>query len=159
MADTLIRAATHADIATILAFIRELAEYERAPQEVIATDGMLQDALFGPRPACEAIIGEIDSTPRGFALYFHNFSTWKGRAGLYLEDLYVQPQARGCGLGKALFQHVASIALARGCPRLEWAVLDWNTPAIDFYTRLGASPMSEWTTYRLTGPALAAATR
>ncbi|MCE7973758.1 MAG: GNAT family N-acetyltransferase [Leptolyngbya sp. PLA1] len=157
MATITVRPATPRDIDSILGFIRELAEYERAPQEVVATPESLREHLFGPRPACEAIIGEVDGIPRGFALYFHNFSTWKGRPGLYLEDLYVQPACRGAGLGKALFRRVAAVAAERGCPRMEWAVLDWNTPAIDFYRALGAVAMDEWTVYRLTGDALARA--
>jgi len=153
------RPATPADIPLILALIRELADYERAPQEVIATEHLLQHALFSERPSCEAIIGEVDGSPQGFALFFHNFSTWKGRQGLYLEDLFVRPSARGKGLGKALFAHVARVAVERGCPRMEWAVLDWNTPAIDFYTSMGAVAMDEWTTYRLKDDALRRAAR
>lgn len=157
MASITLRPAAPRDIGTILGFIRELAEYERAPQEVVATPESLHEHLFGHTPACEAIIGEIDGEPRGFALYFHNFSTWKGKPGLYLEDLYVQPACRGAGLGKALFRRVARVASERGCPRLEWAVLDWNTPAIDFYRSMGAAAMDDWTVYRLTGDALARA--
>lgn len=148
------RSATPADVPLILALIRELAEYERAPQEAVATEPLLRDALFSPRPGCEALIGEVDAIPQGFALFFHNFSTWKGKRGLYLEDLFVRPSARGVGLGKALFAHVARIAVERGCPRMEWAVLDWNTPAIDFYRSMGAVAMDEWTTYRLKDEAL-----
>jgi GNAT superfamily N-acetyltransferase len=157
MACITLRPATPRDVTIILGFIRELAEYERAPREVVATPESLHEHLFGPRPACEAIIGEIDGVPRGFAIYFHNFSTWKGRPGLYLEDLYVQPTCRGAGLGKALFRRVALIAVERGCPRLEWAVLDWNTSAIEFYRSMGALALDEWTVYRLAGEALSRA--
>ncbi len=134
--------------------IRELAEYEREPQSAEATVPMITEALFGAKPACEALMGEVDGGVQGFALFFHNFSTWKGRRGVYLEDLYVRPAARGAGLGKALFGAVAKIAVQRGCPRMEWSVLDWNTPAIEFYKRMGAVAMSEWTVHRLTGDAL-----
>lgn len=147
-----IRPAQPADVSTILGFVRELAEYEREPDAVLATEQMIHDSLFstaGGRAACEAVIGEIDSIPRGFALYFMNYSTWLGRWGLYLEDLYVQPASRGYGLGKALLVQLARAAKERGCGRMEWAVLDWNTPAIEFYQSIGAKPMSEWTTYRL----------
>jgi GNAT superfamily N-acetyltransferase len=155
------RPAAPADIPLILALIRELADYERAPEQAVATDELLHRHLFGDGlgrgPTAECLIGELDGRPEGFALFFHNFSTWLGKPGLYLEDLFVRPAARGRGLGKALFQRVAAIALERGCPRLEWSVLDWNTPAIGFYTSMGARPMDEWTVYRLTGPALAQA--
>jgi GNAT superfamily N-acetyltransferase len=157
MATISVRPATPADVHAVLGFIRELAAYERAPEQAVATAPLLHEALFGPRPACEALMGEVGGTPRGFALFFHNFSTWTGRQGLYLEDLYVLPEFRGLGLGLALFARVAAIAVERGCPRFEWAVLDWNTPAIDFYRRLGAVPMNEWTVYRLRGEALQAA--
>lgn len=150
-----VRPAKPADVPLIVSLIRELAEYERAPQEAQATESLIHDALFGPRPGCEALIGEADGKPQGFALYFHNFSTWKGRRGLYLEDLFVRPAARGIGLGALLLRKVAAIAVERGCPRMEWAVLDWNTPAIEFYRRLGAVPLDEWTIYRLSGEALA----
>ena len=149
-----IRAATPGDVATILRFIKELAEYEREPQEAIATPELMHEALFSAKPACEAFIGEIGGTAEGFALFFHNFSTWKGRRGVYLEDLYVTPAARGRGLGKALLAAVAKVAVDRGCPRLEWNVLDWNEPALQFYRSLGAQAMSEWTIHRLTGEAL-----
>jgi GNAT superfamily N-acetyltransferase len=149
-----VRAAVPADVPIILRFIRELAEYERAPQEAVARPQLLHDALFSARPACEAFMGELDGTPEGFALFFHNFSTWKGKRGLYLEDLYITPAARGKGLGKALFVAVAKVAVERGCPRLEWNVLDWNEPALQFYRSLGAEPLSEWTIHRLSGDAL-----
>lgn len=150
-----IRAARPADVPTILRFIWELAEYERAREEAIATPELLNEALFSERPACEAFIGEFAGRAEGFALFFHNFSTWKGKRGVYLEDLYVTPAARGKGLGKALLAAVAKVAVERGCPRLEWNVLDWNEPALQFYRSLGAEPMSEWTIHRVTGEALA----
>lgn len=156
-----LRPATPADISLILQLIRELAEYERAPQDAIATNELIHESLFGKGvgnnsrgPSAECVIGEIDGVPQGFALFFHNYSTWKGRCGMYLEDLFVRPAARDKGLGKALLVHLAKIAVSRGCARFEWAVLDWNTPAIDFYKSLGAEPMSEWTIYRVTGDAL-----
>ena len=149
-----IRPAIPADIPEILAFIRELAEYEREPASAIATDDDLLRDGFGPTPRFHCLIAESDSLPVGFALYFYNYSTWRGHAGIYLEDLFVRPAFRGKGFGKALFSAVAAIAVAEGCPRFEWAVLDWNTPAIDFYRSLGAIPLSEWTTMRLSGDAL-----
>jgi GNAT superfamily N-acetyltransferase len=150
-----IRPATPADIPQILAFIRELADYEREPASAIATpEDLLRDGFTDPlRFHC--LIAEWQNQPAGFALYFHNYSTWRGHAGLYLEDLFVRPAYRKKGIGKALLSAVAAIAVAEGCPRLEWAVLDWNTLAIDFYHSLGALPMSEWTTMRVSGPALA----
>ncbi|CAG0951416.1 diamine N-acetyltransferase [Phycisphaerales bacterium] len=149
-----IRAARPADVPFIVALIRELAEYERAPQEAKATDAMIHDALFGPHPACEALIGEVDGKAEGLALFFHNFSTWTGRRGLYLEDLFVRPSARGKGLGEMLLRKVARIAVERGCPRVEWTVIDWNAPAINFYGKLGAVPLDQWTVHRLSGEAL-----
>ena len=162
-----IRPAVPSDIPEILAFIRELAEYEREPASAIATPADLLRDGFGPTPRFHCLIAEVSSTvnlqpvtdnfvPAGFALYFYNYSTWRGHAGIYLEDLFVRPPFRGKGIGKALFAAVAAIAVEEGCPRLEWAVLDWNTPAIDFYNSLGAAPLSEWTTMRLSGPPLAA---
>lgn len=151
----MIRDATPADVPVILRFVRELAEYEREPDAVVATEAMLADALFGPAPAAEALIAEQAGGPVGFALYFHNFSTWTGRRGLYLEDLYVTPSARGTGVGKALLARCAARALERGCARFEWAVLDWNAPAIAFYDSVGAESMDEWTVRRLSGDALA----
>lgn len=163
-----IRPATPADVPLIRSFIRELAEYERAPEQAIATEELLRLHLFGERcgasaacegprrgPTAECLIGEIDGVPQGFALFFTNFSTWLGRPGLYLEDLFVRPPARRHGLGRAMLARLASEAVARGCGRLEWAVLDWNEPAISFYRALGAEPMSEWTVFRLSGAALA----
>ena len=149
-----IRAATPADVPVILRFIRDLAAFEREPDAVSATVPMLTEALFGDRPAAEAVIAEVDGAPAGFALFFHNFSTWIGRRGLYLEDLYVTPAARGRGVGRALLAHLAGVALDRGCARFEWSVLDWNAPAIALYRAIGAEPMDGWTTQRLTGDAL-----
>jgi GNAT superfamily N-acetyltransferase len=155
-----VRPATLADVPAILGFIKELAEYERAPNDVVATEADLARDLFGERPCCEAIMGLVRETPdgpdvcRGFALFFHNYSTWRGHKGLYLEDLYVQPEFRGVGLGRALFARVAEIAVERNCPRLEWNVLDWNEPALKFYRALGAEAMNEWTIHRLSGDAL-----
>lgn len=149
-----IRAAAAADVATILRFVRELAAFEREPDAVLATEPMLAAALFGASPAAEAVIAAIDGEPVGFALFFHNFSTWTGRRGLYLEDLYVTPEARGQGVGRALLTHLAGIAVTRGCGRFEWAVLDWNEAAIGFYRALGATGMDEWTVQRVSGDAL-----
>lgn len=155
---TSIRPADPGDIPLIAALIRELAEYERAPDQAVATEGMLRQHLFGNGlgrgPTAECVIGEVDGRAEGFALYFHNFSTWLGRPGLYLEDLFVRPSARSRGLGKALLTHLARIAVERGCGRMEWSVLDWNTPAIEFYRAQGAQAMDEWTTFRLSGTAL-----
>ena len=168
MPDLQIRPATPADIPEILAFIRELAVYEREPASAIAAHADLLRDGFGPTPRFHCLIAELSSTnnqqpatnnlptPAGFALYFHNYSTWRGNAGIFLEDLFVRPAFRGRGIGKALIAAVAAIAVAEGCSRFEWAVLDWNTPAIDFYNSLGAIPLSEWTTMRLTGDPLAA---
>lgn len=149
-----IRFATATDVPVILRLVRELAEYERALDKVVATEALLHDALFGATPAAEALIADQDGAAVGLALFFHNFSTWTGWRGIYLEDLYVTPGARGQGIGKGLLTRLAAIAVERGCTRFEWAVLNWNTPAIDFYRSLGAEPMTEWTTNRLTGDAL-----
>lgn len=161
-----LREATPADVPLIGAFIRELAEYERAPHLAQATDAQLHCALFGePRrddPAsgiAECLIGEIDGVAQGLALYFHHFSTWTGRAGLYLEDLFVRPPARGKGLGAALFNALARIAVDRGCARMEWSVIDWNEPAIGFYKSKGAIAQDQWTIWRLSGEALSAVAR
>lgn len=149
-----IRPANPGDVSLILRLVRELAEFEREPDAVKATEPMLEAALFGERPTAEAVIAEIDGAAMGFALFFQNFSTWTGLPGIYLEDLYVTPDARGAGVGTALLRHLAGIALDRGCGRFEWAVLDWNTPAVDFYRAMGAVAMDEWTVQRVTGDAL-----
>ena len=149
-----IRRAAAADVAVVLAFIRELAVYEHLEHEVVATEADVHAALFGPRPYAEVALACLDGEPVGFALYFHNFSTFVGKPGIYLEDLFVRPEARGCGAGKRLLAYLAHTALERGCARLDWAVLDWNAPSIAFYRSLGAVAQSEWTTYRLAGPAL-----
>jgi GNAT superfamily N-acetyltransferase len=146
-----IRVATAADAATILSLIRELAEYERAPDELVATEDRLRNVLFGPHPAAEVLLGEENGRAVCFALFFHNFSTWLGQRGLYLEDLFVRPEARGKGYGRALLVRLAQIAQERDCGRMEWAVLDWNEPAIKFYRKLGARPNDEWTIFRLAG--------
>ncbi len=151
-----IRQAIEADLPTIYRFICELAEYEKLRHEVRADIETLTLHLFGPAPKAEVLIGEVDGMPFGFALFFHNFSTFEGRPGIYLEDLYVEPSARGSGLGKAMLARLAAIAVERRCARLEWSVLDWNAPAIAFYASLGAKPMDEWTVNRVDGPALAA---
>ena len=149
-----IRAASPADVPVILRFVRELAAYEREPDAVEATEATLGEALFGEAPAAEAAIAEADGEAVGFAVFFHNFSTWTARRTLYLEDLYVSPEARGSGAGTALLAHLAGLALDRGCARFEWSVLDWNEPAIAFYRKLGAVAMDEWTVQRMSGEAL-----
>jgi GNAT superfamily N-acetyltransferase len=138
----------------IASLIRELAEYEKLSHEVRFEEAVLGEQLFGPRPYAEVLIAELDGAPQGFALFFHNFSTFEGRPGIYLEDLFVRPAARGYGLGKALMAAVAKLAVERGCARFEWWVLDWNAPSIAFYEKLGAKPMDEWTVMRLEGEAL-----
>jgi GNAT superfamily N-acetyltransferase len=150
-----IRAATVADVPAILELIRALATYERAPNEVTATEQGLTEVLFGQKPAAEVLLAFENETAVGFAVFFHNFSTWLGRPGLYLEDLFVGPEHRGKGYGRALLIHLAKIARERGCGRMEWAVLDWNEPAIEFYRKLGAKPMDEWTVFRLTRDGIA----
>jgi GNAT superfamily N-acetyltransferase len=145
-----IRPARVEDAPVILQLIRDLATYERAPAEVTATEEQLVDVLFGERPAAEVLLAFEGTWPVGFAVFFHNFSTWLGRPGLYLEDLFVKPDKRGKGYGRALLVELAKIARDRGCGRMEWAVLDWNEPAIKFYRALGATPMDEWTVFRLT---------
>ena len=150
VADFKIRPARLGDIPIILQLIRDLATYERAPDEVSATEGQLVDVLFGEKPAAEVLLAFDAASPVGFAVYFYNFSTWLGRPGLYLEDLFVRPEKRGKGYGRALLVELAKIARDRGCGRMEWAVLDWNEPAIKFYRALGAKPMHEWTVFRLT---------
>ncbi len=149
-----LRPATIDDAPLILQFIRELAEYERMLDDVVATEEMLRESLFGQRPAAEVILCHEGEVPAGFALFFHNYSTFRGKSGIYLEDLFVRPAFRGRGYGKLLLATLAKLALERNCARLEWSVLDWNTPAINFYKSLGAVPMDEWTVYRLTGEAL-----
>jgi GNAT superfamily N-acetyltransferase len=149
-----IRHATVDDVPLILSFIRGLADYEKLLDAVKATEEMLRDTLFGPRPAAEVLIAEDHGKPVGFALFFENFSTFLAQRGIYLEDLFVIPEARGSGVGRLLLQRLAALALERGCGRLEWAVLDWNAPAMAFYKRMGAVPMEDWTVNRLTGPAL-----
>lgn len=149
-----IRPATPADLLLIAELIRALAEFEKLAHEVRFEEATLAAKLFGPRPYAEVIIGEVDGVAQGFALFFHNFSTFEGRPGVYLEDLFVRPAARGSGLGKALLAELARIAVERDCARLEWSVLDWNEPAIGFYKALGAKPMDEWTVFRVDGVAL-----
>ncbi len=152
-----VRPAVETDLPTIIELIGALAEYEREPQAVTLDPDELRAHLFGPRPFAEVLIAEGDGGASvGFALFFHNFSTWKGKPGIWLEDLFVRPGNRGQGFGKALLAAVAAIAVTRGCARYEWSVLDWNAPSIAFYRRLGAQPLDEWTTYRVTGPALTA---
>jgi GNAT superfamily N-acetyltransferase len=151
-----LRTAARADVPTLLGFIRELASYEHLSHEVVADEAQLERALFGERPGAEAVIASWDGADAGFVLFFATFSTFLARPGLYVEDLFVRPALRGCGIGKALLRHVAQLAVERGCGRLEWAVLDWNEPAIAFYERVGARPLAEWTTYRLTGHGLTA---
>ena len=148
------RPGTAGDVPLILAFIRALAEYERLAHEVEATEDALRATLFGPRPYAEVVFAVQDGREVGFALFFHNYSTFLGRPGLYLEDLFVLPEARGAGVGKALLKRLAQIAVERGCGRFEWWVLDWNEPSVEFYRRQGAVPMDEWTVMRVTGDAL-----
>ena len=150
-----IRSAHVEDVPIILQLIRDLATYERARNEVTATEEQLVDVLFGERPAAEVLLAFEEQSPVGFAVFFHNFSTWLGQPGLYLEDLFVKPDKRGKGYGRALLVELAKIARERGCGRMEWAVLDWNEPAINFYRTLGAKPMDEWTVFRLTRDGIA----
>jgi len=159
MGEVRVRAASEADVPLILSFIKELAEYERLSHEVVATEEALQKWLFGERPVAEVAIGDDEDGPAGFALFFHNFSTFLGRPGIYLEDLYVRPEFRGRGVGRVLLTHLAKLAKERGCGRLEWSVLNWNGPAIGFYESLGASQVDGWTVYRVTGEALEELTR
>jgi GNAT superfamily N-acetyltransferase len=151
-----LRTAVEADVPLVASLIRELAEYERLLDHVTLTEPGLRDALFGPRQYAEVVIAESGDggEPMGFALFFHNFSTFLGRPGIYLEDLFVRPRHRGAGVGRALLRHLAALAVERGCGRLEWAVLDWNEPAIGFYRGLGARPVEGWSIYRLDGEAL-----
>jgi GNAT superfamily N-acetyltransferase len=150
------RFATIEDVLLIRQFISELAAYERLSHECVVTNENLEQTLFGARPYAEVVFAFVDSEPVGFALFFHNFSTFLGKPGLYLEDLFVRPHARGKGVGKALMRHLAKIALERGCGRFEWWVLDWNEPSIEFYKTLGALSMDEWTVMRVTGDSLTA---
>ena len=149
-----VRPAEPADVPVLLGLVRELAAYEREPDAVETTEPMLRDALFGDSPAASCHVAVLDGEVVGFALWYVTFSTWKGRPGLWLEDLFVRPAARGSGLGRALLQELASVCVSRGYPRLEWWVLDWNEPAIGFYRALGAAAQDEWTTYRVDGDAL-----
>jgi GNAT superfamily N-acetyltransferase len=151
-----IRFAQRADVPLILRLIKALSVYEKLEDRVIATEERVEHALFGPRPYAETLIAELDGEAVGFALFFHNFSTFLAQPGIYLEDLFVEAEHRGAGVGRALLERLASIALERECGRLEWAVLDWNKDAIGFYRRLGATPNDDWTVYRLTGEALRA---
>ena len=148
------RQARAEDCGLILALIRELAEYEKLTHEVVATEEVLRETLFGEHPAAEVVFGEYRGKVVGYALFFQNFSTFTGRPGIYLEDIYVKPEMRGRGYGKCLLTYVAKLAVARKCTRMEWSVLDWNKPSIEFYRALGASAMDEWTVQRLAGPAL-----
>jgi GNAT superfamily N-acetyltransferase len=149
-----IRPAEPADVELIFSLVVELAEYEHAREHVTGTPELLADALFGPRPSAEALVAEVDDRPAGFALFHGSFSTWECRPGIWLEDLYVPPEHRGAGVGRALLSEVASIAVARGCTRLEWAALDWNTLALEFYERLGSEQLADWIMHRLHGAAL-----
>lgn len=151
-----IRPATAADAALLMRFVRELAIYEKAEREVLATEEDLQRDIFGPDSRVEALICEWEGEPIGHAIFFMNYSTWLGKYGIFLEELYITPEQRGNGAGKALLKRVAEIAVSRNCGRFEWNVLDWNKPAIEFYESLGAEPLSEWVGYRLSGSALAA---
>jgi GNAT superfamily N-acetyltransferase len=150
-----IREATSADVPLILDFIRGLAEYERLAHKVVATEESLRHSLFGDRPIAEVLLAFHHAKPAGFALFFHNYSTFLAQPGIYLEDLFVKPELRGFGVGRALLEQIVALARQRNCGRVEWSVLDWNDPAIGFYKKLGAVPLDEWTMYRLTGDALA----
>jgi GNAT superfamily N-acetyltransferase len=150
-----IEPASEADIPQIFSFIKGLAEYERMANEVVATEDTLREFLFGKKRYAEVLIARLDNHPVGFALFFHNFSTFAGKPGLYLEDLFVLPEYRGQGIGKALLMYLAKLAVERKCGRFEWMVLDWNSPAIEFYKRLGAGAMNDWRLFRLSGDALA----
>ena len=150
----ILRPAIEEDIPLVLSFIQKLADYEALRHKCVATEEILRRHLFGPRPMAEVVLAYLDETPAGFALFFHNFSTFLGRPGIYLEDLFVEPEYRGRGIGKELLAYLAHVAQERGCGRIDWSVLDWNEPSIAFYKRLGAQPLSEWTTFRLTGEPL-----
>jgi GNAT superfamily N-acetyltransferase len=149
-----VRLARPSDAALVLGFIRELAAYEKLSDQVTATEEGVRETLFGARPSAESLIAELDGVPAGFAIFFSSYSTFLARPGLYLEDLFVKPELRRHGVGRALFTHVARLAVERQCGRFEWSVLDWNEPAIAFYRSLGAVPLSDWTMFRLTGAAL-----
>jgi GNAT superfamily N-acetyltransferase len=153
--DFQIRHATAADCSLILGFIKELAEYEKLSHEVVATEATLEETLFGETAYAQVIIAEFEGVAVGYALFFHNYSTFTGRPGIYLEDLYVQPRFRGKGFGKSLLSYIAKLAVDKRCTRVEWSVLDWNEPSIQFYRSIGAKPMDEWTVQRLDGAALA----
>jgi GNAT superfamily N-acetyltransferase len=150
-----IRAAAVDDVPVIFSFIKKLADYEKLAHEVVATEQSLRETLFGARKTVEVAIGYLEKNPVGLVLFFHNYSTFLGRPGLYIEDLFVDESYRGRGFGAALLSHLARLAIERNCGRLEWSVLDWNEPAISFYKKLGAVPMSDWTVFRLTGQSLA----
>ena len=154
MSEIIIRPAVAADTALILKFVKDLAVYEKAEHEVAASEEDIMGSLFGIDSTAEALICTVDGKPAGYAVYFYNYSTWLGRKGLYLEDLYVTPESRGKGAGKALLQYLAKTAVSEKCGRFEWSVLDWNTPAIEFYESIGALPQTEWVAYRLTGESL-----
>lgn len=145
-----IRAAVRADVPLIHKLVRDLAVYEKMEEECISTTASLEEALFSDRPAAEVLIGELDGSPVGFALFYHNYSTFIGKKGIYLEDLFVQPEHRGHGVGKALLENLAALARDRDCARMEWSVLDWNAPSIAFYSSLGAAPMKGWSVFRMT---------
>jgi len=149
-----LRPATAGDVGLVLRFIRELAEYERLADQVVATEAGLRETLFGPSPKAEVVFAMVDGAEAGFALFFHNYSTFLGRLGIYLEDLYVRPELRGRGVGSTLLRHLARLALERGCRRLEWTVLDWNEPALAFYRSIGAKPVEGWTVHLLAGDSL-----
>lgn len=149
-----IRPAQAQDAALILHFIKELAVYERAGDQVAATEDDIVASLFGADSSGQALICEVDGEPAGYAVYFYSYSTWLAKKGLYLEDLYISPRQRGCGAGKQLLRHLARLAVEQGCGRFEWSVLDWNQPAIDFYLSIGAKPQAEWVRYRMEGAAL-----
>jgi GNAT superfamily N-acetyltransferase len=151
----MLRAATPADVPVLLAFIKELAVFEREPDAVKATPALLHEALFSDEPRAEALLVEIDGAPQAMVIWYRSFSTWTGRPGFYVEDVYVRPAYRGHGVGQAMFRHLAQRAVAQGCARVEWSVLAWNEPAIKFYEGLGAAPQSDWHRYRLAGEALA----
>ena len=149
-----IRAATREDVPLIVALIKELAEYEELGDACVSSAAVIDDALFSDRPAAEGLIGELDGKPVGFSLFYHNYSTFLGKRGIYLEDLFVRPDSRGHGVGKALLRALAGVAVSRDCARMEWSVLDWNAPSIAFYSSLGAAPMEGWSVFRMTRGAI-----